>query len=416
MMVIRLIWESLRFAVNALTQNLLRTVLSLAGVSIGIFLIIAVLTVVDSLERSIKESFKFLGAEVIYVQKWPWSTSPNYPWWRYLNRPYPDHREFRFLNENLTQATGITIMAIRGGTTVKRGSSSVGGINLFGASDGYDDVHDMDFASGRFFTELELNNALNVAIIGKNLRDGLFPGQNPLGREVKFKGLSFTVIGVLNEEGENLLSTPSSDENMIIPYRTMGKLYYLGKRRGVDSFIAVKGKEDDVGLLNLEYEIRGLLRRFRGLKPAQEDDFAINRPEMIANTIGGVFDIMTIVGAIIGGFSILVGAFGIANIMFVSVNERIGIIGIQKSLGAKNYFILFQFIFESVFLALVGGFIGLFLVFLGTFIPLGTLELVLNTKNVILAVGISTAVGVLSGIIPATMAARLDPVVAIRSN
>jgi putative ABC transport system permease protein len=180
--------------------------------------------------------------------------------------------------------------------------------------------------------------------------------------------------------------------------------------------IALKGNEEDIGLVNLEYELKGMMRKLRGLKPYEEDDFAINRPEMISNEIGKIFNILTLAGAIIGGFSILVGAFGIANIMFVSVNERIGVIGIQKSLGAKNYFILFQFLFEAVFLSLIGGFFGLLLAAGITLVPMGTFEVTMVWKNVILGVSISTVVGILSGIVPAAMAARLDPVVAIRAN
>ena len=170
-----------------------------------------------------------------------------------------------------------------------------------------------------------------------------------------------------------------------------------------------------MGLVELEYQVKGLLRSRRGLKPDQEDDFAINRPEAIMNSIGGVFDILTVAGWIIGGFSILVGGFGIANIMFVSVKERTSIIGIQKSLGAKNYFILFQFLFESIFLSVIGGAVGLLLVYLLSFLSLGSLDLTLTFGNVVLGLGVASIIGTVSGIVPAAIAARLDPVMAIRS-
>jgi len=122
-----------------------------------------------------------------------------------------------------------------------------------------------------------------------------------------------------------------------------------------------------------------------------------------------------VAGWIIGGFSILVGGFGIANIMFVSVKERTGIIGVQKSLGAKNYFVLFQFLFEAVFLSLIGGLAGLFLVYLITRIPLG-MDMSLSVKNIVVGMGTSTVIGLVAGIVPAALAARMDPVTAIRAT
>ena len=180
--------------------------------------------------------------------------------------------------------------------------------------------------------------------------------------------------------------------------------------------IAVKGYDNDPGMVELESEIRGLMRTRRSQRPAQEDSFAINRPEAIAQAIGGIFIVLTLAGWVIGGFSILIGGFGIANIMFVSVKERTNIIGIQKSLGAKNYFILFQFLFEAVLLSLVGGLAGILLVYLLSFAQLGSLDLQLSTGNIILGVGVSSIIGILSGIIPAFTASRLDPVTAIRAK
>jgi putative ABC transport system permease protein len=225
------------------------------------------------------------------------------------------------------------------------------------------------------------------------------------------------VIGVLKREGESFINFDSKDDNCIIPYDSFRKLYSTGTGRWneLGSAIGLKGVEDDIGLVELENEITGIMRSLRGLKPRDKDNFALNRPEAIASILEGVFDTLSIAGWFIGLFAMLIGGFGIANIMFVSVKERTHIIGIQKSVGAKNYFILFQFLFEAIFLSVFGGLTGLFLVYLITFLPMGSLVVVLSVKNVILGLGVSATIGVISGIVPAALAARLDPVIAIRS-
>lgn len=416
MKVIRLIFESFRFAANALKVNLMRTTLSLLGVTIGIFSIIAVFTVVDSLENSIKDSFSFLGANVIYVEKWPYGFGGEYPWWEYMKRPQVDYREYEFLEENLQHQQGITIFAVKEGAILKRENNSISDIALLGVTYGYDNVFEMEINNGRYFTQQEVDNARNVVIIGADVVEALFPNGNPVGKEIKVKGLKYVVIGTMEREGESLLGMPSSDNSCIVPYRGFQKLYYTGGMYGINSRISVKGFEEDTGLIELENEITGLMRARRGLKPLEEDNFALNRPESIANFLSSVFDIITIAGWIIGGFSILVGGFGIANIMFVSVKERTHIIGIQKSIGAKNYFILLQFLFESVFLSVIGGGVGILLVYCLTFISLGSLEIVLSLKNILIGLGVASIIGTIAGVIPAAIAAKLDPVIAIRTQ
>ncbi len=416
MIIIRLIGESFMFAMNALRSNVLRTLLSLLGVTIGIFIIIGVFTVVDSLESSIKNSLNFLGTNNINIQKWPYGFGGGvYPWWKYMKRPQPDYSEYEFLEENLKNNEAITIFAMRGGMTLKQGSNSTNDITLLGVSYGHKDAYEIPIERGRYFTKQEVLAGRNVVILGHRAAKELFPYGNALGKEIKIKGLKYHVIATIEEEGDSFLGAPTNDENIYVPYNSFVNLYYTGKRRGLESIITVKGKDEDIGLVELEGELQGLMRRKRGLKPKEEDNFALNRPEAITNFIASTFDVLSVGGWFIGGFSILIGGFGIANIMFVSVRERTNIIGIQKSLGAKNYFILFQFLFEAVFLCVIGAGIGLGLVYLATFFDLGTLDLKLSINNIILGIGVATAIGLVSGIIPAVIAARLDPVIAIRS-
>ncbi len=307
-------------------------------------------------------------------------------------------------------------MVAKSNVVAKYQSNSKGKVYLWGVSYGYSDVMSTPIAQGRYFSPDEEDMARNVAILGANVSDGLFGTKDPVGKEISIKGLKFMVIGVMKKQGENLIDAPSNDDYIIIPYPKFVKLYYTGQRGGLESTIAVKGFDSDVGLIKLENEIRGRMRTIRGLRPREEDNFAINRPEAIANAIGNIFNVLSIAGWVIGSFSILVGGFGIANIMFVSVRERTPIIGIQKSLGAKNYFVLFQFLFEAIFLSLIGGLTGLLFVYGITFLPTGSLQLALSLKNIVLGLSVSSIIGMVAGIVPAAVAARLDPVVAIRAG
>jgi putative ABC transport system permease protein len=415
------IFESFRFAWRALKSNLLRTVLSLLGVTVGIFAIITVLTLVDSLEKNIKDSLNFLGTGVVYVQKWPYLADNNgeYKWWDFWKRPNSSYNEFKFLKENLKNQNGISIFADRGNQTVKRNNNSIGQVRLNGVAEGYDNIFEVNIERGRYFTGEEVEGGRNVVIIGNEVANVLFlKEESPIGQVVKIKDLKYFVIGVIKREGQSFMGTPSNDFAAIIPYQAFRKIYQTGTGAWYEtsSRIGVKGHEFDVGLIELENELRGMLRVRRGLRPTEKDNFALNRPEALANAVSGIFDIVGMAGWIIGGFSILVGGFGIANIMFVSVKERTSVIGLQKSLGAKNYFILFQFLFEAIFLSLIGGLGGLIFVYLITFIPLGDLIVTLTIKNIVLGLGVSSVIGLVSGIVPAAMAARLDPVIAIRAT
>lgn len=415
------ILESFAFAWKALKSNLLRTILSLLGVTVGIFAIISVLTLVDSLERNVKDSLNFLGTGVMYLQKWPFmpeSGDEEYKWWEYFRRPTPAYTEYKFLQENLRHSTAISIFATRGNQIIKHGNNSIGQIDLRGASVGYENVFEVSVEQGRYFTADEIEGGRNLAVVGYEVANALFPNEDPVGKDVKIKNLRYRLVGVIKKEGQSFLGTPSNDYSVIIPYQSFRKLYMTGTGRWyeTESVIGIKGNEFDVGLVELENELKGMLRVKRGLKPTEKDNFALNRPEAIMNAISGLFDVVSFAGWIIGGFSMLVGGFGIANIMFVSVRERTPIIGLQKSLGAKNYFILFQFLFEAVFLCLIGGLAGLVLVYLITFIPLGTLEVALTIRNIVLGVVVSSVIGIIAGIVPSAMAARMDPVAAIRAT
>ena len=415
---LRLILESLFFSFNAIIANPIRTLLSLLGVTIGIFTIIAVLSLVDSLEDSIQDSLDFLGTDNLRVEKWPWEfDNPGYEWWKFWKRPHPTYKEYAFLKENLKNAEAVEILVYREGLTIKYLNNSSSEVNLAGIVYESKEINDYKILSGRYYTENETIVGSNYVIIGYKIMEDLFKNSDyAIGKDIKIKGVKFRVIGVFEEEGESFVGGDSFDRQMTVPFNSFKKIYRVGKK-GSNAAMIVKGNSElDPGLENLEYELRGVLRARRGLKPTEDENFAINRPEYLTGFVSAIFGTISIAGWVIGSFSIFVGGFGIANIMFVSVKERVPIIGLQKSLGAKNYFILMQFLFESSFLSIIGGVIGLIFVFLITFVDLGSFDLRISLTNVILGISISTIIGVCAGLIPAVFASRLDPVEAIRSN
>jgi len=413
MIIFRLIGESFRFAADALRQNKTRTILSLLGITIGIFTIIFVFSAVDTLRSKLQESVDKLGSKTVFVQKWPWGGFGDYPWWKYVNRPEPSLRDYDLLKNRLEYAQGVSYEISANSRTVKYRSSSVEGVGIRAASQDFNKTWNLDFQDGRYFTENEGKAGSPVVLVGADVAEGLFAGSDPIGKSITVMGRKLTVVGVFKKEGEDMMGM-SQDKNIVMNLNFAKGIMDVESER-YDPTITVRGYEH-IDLDEIESEIRGAMRSIRRIRPGAEEDFALNKSTIASNQLDQMFGAVDIAGWIIGGFSILVGGFGIANIMFVSVKERTNIIGIQKSLGAKNYFILLQFLFEAVALCLMGGALGLLFVYLLTLgITAAGFEMILFFKNVVLGVGISVAIGTISGFWPAFSASRLDPVEAIRS-
>jgi putative ABC transport system permease protein len=415
MIFLKLFRESFLFAFDALRQNRLRTLLSLLGVTIGIFTIIAVFSAVDTLRDNLQKSVNKLGSNSVYVEKWPWVSDDEYPWWKFMQRPVPRLRDYYELKQRSQTAGAISYEIGIDNRTIKYGSNTVDGAQVDAVTHDHDKTWMFDFQDGRYFTEMESQNGAPVVIIGNDIAENLFPGGTGVGKKIKVMGRYVTIIGVFAKEGRDMLGI-SVDKQVLLPLNFARNLIDVQNERYRPSVI-VKGREG-IPVEEVKGELKGLMRSIRSLRPNQDDNFALNESTMLTEQLDIVFKIINTAGLIIGLFSILVGGFGIANIMFVSVKERTNIIGIQKSLGAKNYFILLQFLIESIVLCLMGGMIGLLLVYGGTFLVqwAAEIEVVLYMKNVIIGIGTSVGIGIISGIIPAWFASKLDPVEAIRSN
>lgn len=412
---LKLLNESYLLALHEILMNKVRTLLSLLGITIGIFSIISVFTIFDSMESSIRDNINSLGNDVLFVQKWPWAMGEgDYPWWKYMQRPEASLTDLKEIQRRSQASQANTYLAGAGGT-IKYREKSIQNANVVMVSEGYDKVMTMDIAEGRFISALEFSSGRPVVVIGDKIVKELLQttSASAIGKKIKIFGLNVEVIGVMKKEGSNMFGN-SSDDQLIVPVN-FGRNHV--DMRWIDGAIIVKARQG-VSLEELKDELTGIMRAVRKLKPKAEDNFAINQTDIISKGFDQIFSVIALVGWIIGGFSLLVGGFGIANIMFVSVKERTRIIGIQKSLGAKNYFVLLQFLFEAVFLSLFGGILGLIIVFLlSVAVTQGfDFHLILTQKNIFLGISVSALIGFISGLIPAWNASRLDPVEAMRST
>jgi putative ABC transport system permease protein len=411
----KVIWESIIQAFQQLSANKLRSFLSLTGISIGIICIISVLSAVDSLKDNISSSFEKLGDDVLYIDRMPWNEDPSQNWWKYRRRPEPSYEDLEVIKKKVKLSDKASFSVFIPGRTIKFGSSSVEGAFMAGVTDDYSDIFNLQFEKGRFFTPFESATGANRAVIGAILAEELFGSIDPIGKEIKIKGLNFQVVGVLKKEGNSLINIFQFDEAVIISFNTAKKLINVKSRYTWGTSLNVKAKEG-VSLESLRDEVTGVLRSARKIKPREEANFSINQLSMLTNLIAPIFSMMNVVGIIIGGFSIIVGMFSVANIMFVSVKERTSIIGIKKALGARQIIILLEFLIESVVLCLIGAAIGLLVVF--GVLKLATAafhyDIYLSAGNIFIALLLAIVIGVVSGVVPAWQAARLDPVEAMR--
>lgn len=409
-----ILWNSFRMAMQELRVNKLRTFLSLFGITIGIFCIIGVLATVDSLERKVQNDIKSFGNNTIYVDKWNYGGGNDYPWWKYMKRPPIRYEEMKFIKTK-SQLAANSALFVSNNVNLSFGDNILSNISMYGVTEEFNTIQTLDIEYGRYLNESEFLRGTTTGMIGYKVAEELFAGPDKaVGKEVSYNGKKVIVVGVIKKQGQSFVGGFNYDECLIVPYRYFASVYNPDNS---NPFIMVQGKPS-IPSSALQDELVGIMRQSRRLSPTAEDNFSCNDVALFSEQVKGFFGQVSAGGWAIAGLSLIVGAFGVANIMFVTVRERTSQIGLKKALGAKRSTILTEFLLESAFLCIIGGLIGLGLV--------GILSLVLSTvlpfpifiapNIIILALSICIILGIISGIIPASIAAKMDPVVAIRTK
>jgi putative ABC transport system permease protein len=412
-MFFRLFKEGFLFAISSIMVNKFRTFLSLFGITIGIVSIISVFTVLDWMEKSVHDTIASMGDNVVYVEKWPWSfNNPNLAWWDMIKWPPIAMDDYNAILRKSTKSESACLTVYQN-EPVKYKKNVAPDAEVAATTPEFKDIRTFEIEKGRYFSQFEATSGKNVAIIGSEVAKNLFAEADPVGKEIIIAGFKTTVIGVIKKEGKGGIADSGMDEITIIPVN-FGKTFINFRNRFVESQLMIKAKPG-VNISDLSDETTMILRASRRLQPEAVSTFSVNQASMITQGFNSVFAGINLAGWFISGLAIIVGGFGIANIMFVSVRERTNQIGIQKALGAKRSFILMQFLTESVLLSIIGGVVGLILVFIGTlFINyLYDLNMYLTTGNIIMAIVISGVIGIIAGYAPAWSAAKMDPVEAI---
>jgi putative ABC transport system permease protein len=411
---LRLLSESFSFAINALRNNKLRTLLSLLGVTIGIFSIIAVLAAVDSMDKKIKEDLSDMDMNTVYLMNFSFGPS-EVPRWKREQFPKVTYDEFEFLKKSIPSIDKISFNFFARNESVKFESKTVNSIRVKPSTEDFFDIEPIKIETGRLFNASESNSGSPVIVIGSEVANGLFENTDPIGKKIRLYGQKLTVIGVLKKQGQGMFGD-SNDVAVFFPVNFLRRMYG-DENDALRAAILIK-PEKGIDIEEFKAELAQKLRTHRGVKTGEIDNFFMNVLSGFTDFIDNIVGQMNAIGWGISAFSLLVGGFGIANIMFVSVKERTNLIGIQKALGAKNKFILFQFLIEAIILSLIGGLIGMFLVWVIAIILSSTLdfEFVLSASNMLLGSGLAAFIGLIAGIIPAISASKLDPVEAIRSG
>ncbi len=409
-----ILYNSFRLTLQELKVNKTRSALSLTGVAFGIFCIIGVLTTVKSLEQNIQDEVKSLGSNTIYIDRWDYSGGgPNRPMWKYRSRPIMKPEEVPLIRARSQLAGDVTYL-LQTITNLNYKDAVIENASVYCINREQINIQPLKFETGRYFSSSEFKNGSPTCLIGYVNAEELFgKAERALGKQVDVKGQKLTIIGVLAKEGKTFIGW-DYDKCVMLNNHFAKRIF---NPENASPVLIVEGKEN-VTTSALTQELKGIMRQIRRLGPLQEDNFTLNTVEAFSKAISQSFITINIVGSIIGGISLIVGMFGIANIMFVTVKERTPVIGLKKAIGAKKISILIEFLLEAAILCIIGGLIGLLLVYILTLILSGPLDFPvhLSMGMIFATMLICIAVGILAGIIPASRAAKMDPVMAIRSR
>lgn len=402
-------------AIAEFRSNKLRTFLSLLGITFGIFCIISVLATINSMKTAVQNDIKTLGTNTVFIDKWEYRNDNDYPWWRFIKRPSPKYEEVNELKERVPIIQNATFMT-SDNSVVEFENDILSGINYYGVTEDFAKIEHFGIGEGRYLQQTDFDHAANSLVLGTNIAEKLFlKPERAIGKVVRLKnGKPAIVIGVIEKQGQSMMDMWQYDDCVIMPYKFLKQMV---RDDDAQPKIIVEGKEN-VSIPALKEELTGAMRSIHKLAPGQEDDYSLNDIESFAKFMDTIFSNINKGGWAIAALSLIVGMFGVANIMFVTVRERTAQIGLKKALGAKKSTIISEFLLESSFLCIIGGLIGLIAVFVLAFIftSLFGFKVFVPMDIIGLAVGICLFVGVIAGIIPAVTAANLDPVVAIRST
>jgi len=409
---LEILGTGLKMALGEFRSNKLRTFLSLFGITIGIFCIIGVLATVNSLEKNVQKDIKALGSNTIFIDKWDYSGQ--IPYWKLLNRPSPKYHEMDLLRKAVPEAANIAF-ALQRMDKVEFQDEKLDNVRMYGISEDFSNIQTIEVIDGRYLQQTDFDYASNSAVIGYKVAEELFgKPERAVGKMVNIYNRNVNIVGLIKKQGSSIIGGWEFDNCVLLPYAFMKTLVREDRS---DPVIMLQGKEM-IPMKALRDEVTGAMRSIRKLKPTQADNFSLNDVDAFGEFAAGIFSGINMGGFFIAILSLFVGMFGVANIMFVTVRERTPQIGLKKAIGAKKMTIMMEFLMESAFLCILGGMIGLLLVFLLTLAISSSIgfPITISIKIMTIAVSICILVGVLAGIIPASIASKMDPVVAIRSK